>query len=180
MTTPLQTSAGGRQTPQPTGDSRSNRTTTPHLSEESRAKAREAVAGLRDSAAGNVDRIAAGFDAAASQLDGGQVGQLSGYIHEMADKLSGFSRELRDKSGDDMLHKVSRLAKENPALFLTSSVAAGFALSRFARASRPDHSREGGTQSPVHADKAHGHLNDGADSTCQSTSTSSCQGGTSS
>lgn len=145
MTTPVQNSTSSRSG------------ATPHLSPEGREKARDAVDGLRESAAGNVDRIADSFDAAASELDGGQVGQLSGYVHEIADKLGGFSRELREKSGDDMLRQVGRLAKENPALFLTSSVVAGFALSRFARASRPDQ----GTV-PVPADHAGEQLDAGA------------------
>lgn len=169
MTTPLPTSTGGHQTTQPSGDA------TPHLSEQSRAKARDAVAGLRESAAGNVDQIADSIDAAASELNDGQVGHLSGYIHEIADKLGGFSRELREKSGDEMIRQVSRLAKENPALFLTSSVVAGFALTRFARASRPDASKL-----PVPADEARVQLNAGTDTDRQATSTSTYKGGTNS
>lgn len=156
MTTPLQNPTGGRQAPQPTGDGRSD--AKPHLSQESREKARDTVDGVRERAADNVDRIADSVDAAASELDGGQVGQLSGYVHEIADKLGGFSRELREKSGDDMLGQVSRLAKENPALFLSGSVIAGFALTRFARASRPDASKL-----PVPADEARVQLDAGAD-----------------
>ncbi len=175
MTTPLENSTGGPQKPQATGEGRSG-ATTPHLSKEGRAKAQDAVDGLRESAAGNVDRIADSFEAAASELDGDQVGQLSGYVHEIADKLGGFSRELREKSGDDMLRQVSRLAKENPALFLTGSVVAGFALTRFARASRPDASTL-----PVPADKARVQLDAGEDTERQVTSpslTPSSNGGT--
>ena len=174
MTTPLQSSTGGPQTPQATGDGRSG--ATPHLSHGGREKAQDAVDGLRESAADNVDRIADSFDAAASELDGDQVGQLSGYVHQIADKLGGFSRELREKSGDDMLRQVSRLAKENPALFLTSSVLAGFALTRFARASRPDTSTL-----PLPADEARVQLDSGAYTERQATSpsmTPSSNGGT--
>jgi hypothetical protein len=45
---------------------------------------------------------------------------------------------MRGKSAEEMLQQAGRLARENPALFVTGSVAVGFGLSRFLRASSPD------------------------------------------
>lgn len=103
----------------------------------------------RQGAAGRVDGIAQSIDAAAAHLSQEDMTRLSGYVHDMAQSLSGFSRDLREKNGDEMLQDIKRLAHRNPALFLGSSVAIGFGLSRFARASR---SRE--RRMPVPMDQA--------------------------
>ena len=90
----------------------------------------------RQGAAGRVDGIAGSIDAAAAHLSQEDMTRLSGYVHDMAQSLSGFSRDLRDKSGDEMLQDIKQLAHRNPALFLGGSVAIGFGLSRFARSTR--------------------------------------------
>lgn len=96
----------------------------------------QAVDDAREGAAGRVDGIAESIDAAAAHLGQEDMTRLSGYVHDMAQSLSGFSRDLRDKSGDEMLQDIKRIAHRNPALFLGGSVAIGFGLSRFARATR--------------------------------------------
>ena len=103
--------------------------------------------------AGVVDGIADSIDAAARNLDQEDMTRLSGYVHDMAQSLTGFSRDLREKSGDEMLQDIKRIAHRNPALFLGGSVAIGFGLSRFARATR---SRE--RHMPVPMDQARADL----------------------
>ena len=96
---------------------------------------------LRETAAGNVDRLAESVQAAASRLAQDDVGHMSQYISNLADGMGRLSGSLRDKSGDELLREVGRLARENPALFVTGSIAIGFGLGRFARASqRPSQS----------------------------------------
>ena len=90
----------------------------------------------RHGAAGRVEGIAESIDAAASHLGQEDMTRLSGYVHDMAQSLAGFASDLRDKNGDEMLADVKRMARQNPALFLGSSVAIGFGLSRFARATK--------------------------------------------
>ena len=107
----------------------------------------------RQGAAGRVDGIADSIDAAARNLDQEDMTRLSGYVHDMAQSLTGFSRDLREKSGDEMLQDIKRIAHRNPALFLGGSVAIGFGLSRFARATR---SRE--RHMPVPMDQARADL----------------------
>ena len=107
-----------------------------HLGEEARAKGREELEGLRGTAADNLEKLAEGAQAAASTLQHDDVGHLSEYVSDMATRMTSFSSTLRTKSGDEILRDVSRMARENPALFVTGSVAIGFGLARFARASQ--------------------------------------------
>lgn len=90
----------------------------------------------RQGAAGRVEGIAESIDAAAAHLGQEDMTRLSGYVHDMAQSLTGFASDLRDKNGDEMLVDIKRMARQNPALFLGSSVAIGFGLSRFARATK--------------------------------------------
>lgn len=94
------------------------------------------VDNARQGAAGRIDGVAGSIDAAAQHLSQEDMTRLSGYVHDMAESLSGFSRDLREKSGDEMLRDIKQLAHRNPALFLGGSVAIGFGLSRFARSTR--------------------------------------------
>lgn len=104
---------------------------------EGRAKVDEA----RGTAADKVDTLADSARAAASELKGDDIGHLSDYVSELAQNLGKLSSNMREKTGDDLLHEVSRLARDNPALFVTGSIAIGFGLSRFAKASAPTSSR---------------------------------------
>lgn len=90
----------------------------------------------RKGAAGRVEGIAESIDAAATHLDQEDMTRLSGYVHDVAAKLTEFSRDLQTKSGDEMLQEIKHIAQRNPALFLGGSVALGFGMSRFARAGR--------------------------------------------
>ncbi|GGJ92041.1 hypothetical protein [Pseudomonas matsuisoli] len=90
----------------------------------------------RDSAADEVDKVARSADAAADAMqDQDDPAGLSHYVADIANNLGQFAESLRGKSAEDMLHEANRLARENPALFITGSVALGFGLTRFMRAS---------------------------------------------
>jgi len=125
ITPPQNPPRGGDHGPVPPGD---------RLDEE--ARHREYLEGLRGTAAENLERLAEGAQAAASTLQHDDVGHLSEYVSDMATRMTTFSNTLRTSSGDEILRDVSRMARENPALFVTGSVAIGFGLARFARASQ--------------------------------------------
>ena len=114
------------------------------------------VEDARQGAAGRVDGIAASIDAAAAQLSQEDMSRLSGYVHDMAQSLTGFARDLRERNGDELLHDLGALARNNPALFVGGSVALGFGLSRFARAGRTQRDR----RLPVPMDQARAHSTD--------------------
>ena len=137
ITPPQNPPRGGDHGPVPPGD---------RLDEEGRHP--EYLEGLRGTAAENLERLAEGAQAAASTLQHDDVGHLSEYVSDMATRMTTFSNTLRTSSGDEILRDVSRMARDNPALFLTGSVAIGFGLARFARASQTKALHENTSESP--------------------------------
>lgn len=102
----------------------------------------------RNVAAQKFETIAESVKAAAARLEEGDVGNWSTQISGMADSMTSFSQGLRDKSADEVLHDVNRLARENPAIFVGSAVAIGFGLTRLMRATaqpRPEKEDERST-----------------------------------
>ncbi|HKS14125.1 MAG TPA: hypothetical protein VJS90_13950 [Pseudomonas sp.] len=89
----------------------------------------------RDFAAEQLDTLVEGAQSAASALEGKDSLGLSSYLGDLARYLGEFSHQVRDQSAEQLLQKGSQLARDNPAVFLAGSVAIGFGLSRFLRAS---------------------------------------------
>lgn len=89
----------------------------------------------RDLAAEQLDSLVEGAHSAASALEGKDSLGLSQYLAQLASGLGSFADQVRDKSAEELLHKGAQLARDNPAVFLAGSVAIGFGLSRFLRAS---------------------------------------------
>ena len=88
----------------------------------------------RDTAADQIDALARGAKSAMSELEANDTLGVSHYLADMADSMSGLASKLRNKSAEQLLHDGSRLARENPGLFLAGSIAVGFGLSRFLKA----------------------------------------------
>ncbi|CAG8870492.1 hypothetical protein PS627_04010 [Pseudomonas fluorescens] len=89
----------------------------------------------RDFAAEQLDTLVEGAQSAASALEGKDSLGLSSYLGDLARYLGEFSHQVRDQSAEQLLQKGTQLARDNPAVFLAGSVAIGFGLSRFLRAS---------------------------------------------
>ncbi|CAM3747941.1 hypothetical protein CCOS865_01265 [Pseudomonas reidholzensis] len=89
----------------------------------------------RDTAADQLDSLKEGARSAASALQGNDTLGVSHYLSEAAEHIGSFAERMRHESAEDLLRRGSRLAQDNPGLFLAGSVAIGFALSRFLRAS---------------------------------------------
>nr|WP_314570434.1 hypothetical protein [uncultured Pseudomonas sp.] len=98
---------------------------------------------LRDLATDQIDSLVDSAQSAASALEGKDTLGLSQYLGQLASGLGTFADQVRDKSAEELLHKGAQLARDNPAVFLAGSVAIGFALSRFLRASASAPSRPG-------------------------------------
>ena len=105
------------------------------LGEQAKMEGKTRVEGARRTAADKVDTLADSAQVAAERLRNDDIGHLSDYVTDLANSMTRLSSSLREKSGDEVLREVGRLARENPALFVTGSVAVGFGLARFARAS---------------------------------------------
>lgn len=104
---------------------------------------------LRDLATDQIDSLVDSAQSAASALEGKDTLGLSQYLGQLASGLGTFADQVRDKSAEELLHKGAQLARDNPAVFLAGSVAIGFALSRFLRASAPS---TPGSSSPAPSD----------------------------
>ena len=136
MVNPQQQQGGGTQASSSDESGLENlKDSASSLADDARAQAKDKVEDLRGAAADKVDTLAEGIQAAASKFEGDDIGHMSEYVTELAESLGRLSSSMRDKSGDDLLKEVTRLARDNPALFVTGSIAVGFGLSRFAKAS---------------------------------------------
>ena len=157
MTPPIE--PGGTQpgpTPRPGHPRTDHAPPSPPPDDLRRQAAAEAAARtdeLRESTAHKADTLANSVDAAARELSRDDIGHMSEYVSDIADQLRHVSGTLREKSGDELLRDVGRLAREKPAVFLAGAVAIGFGLGRFARSSRRPHHDER-DQLPVPADEA--------------------------
>lgn len=103
----------------------------------------------RDLAAEQLDSLVEGAQSAASALEGKDSLGLSQYLAQLAGGLGSFADQVRDKSAEELLHKGAQLARDNPAVFLAGSVAIGFGLSRFLRASATHESNNSATAQPA-------------------------------
>lgn len=91
----------------------------------------------RDTAAEQIETLAQSAKSAAEQLQASDTLGLSHYVTDMAQSMTTLADNLRGKSADELLQQAGKLARDNPALFLTGSIAIGFGLSRFLKASSP-------------------------------------------
>lgn len=89
----------------------------------------------RDTAADQIDNLAQSAKSAAEQFQENDTLGLSHYVTDIAQGMTSLAENLRGKSADELLRQAGQLARDNPALFLTGSVAIGFGLSRFLKAS---------------------------------------------
>lgn len=114
------------------------------FAERASAEGQEHVQQYREAAADKVDALAGSIQAAAEELQDDDIAGLSRHVADMAGGLSRLSDGLREKSVEQILGDVRRVARENPTLFIAGSIAIGFGISRFARARelRPAGERE--------------------------------------
>lgn len=102
---------------------------------EARQKGSEQLEHYRDSAADQLDSLQQGARSAAAALQDNDSLGLSQYLTQAAECVGEFAEQVRHESAESLLQRGAQLAKSNPALFLAGSVAVGFAISRFMRAS---------------------------------------------
>lgn len=88
----------------------------------------------RGTAADELERVARSAKAAAADLESDRPG-LSHYVSDVAQSMVDFAEDLRGKSVDELLGDVNRMARQNPGLFVMGSIALGFGVTRFAKAS---------------------------------------------
>lgn len=102
---------------------------------EARQKGKEQFEHYRDTTADQLDSLQEGARSAAAALEDNDSLGLSQYLNQTARRVGEFADQIRHESAESLLQRGAWLARSNPALFLAASVAAGFAVSRFMRAS---------------------------------------------
>lgn len=123
----------------------SERTSTSPATEDMKNKARGAAEQAKDegkaqleryrgTGADELARVAQSVRAAASDLETDRP-MLSRYVSSLAENMVRLADDMRDKSVDELVRDVNRLARQNPGVFIAGSVALGFGLVRFARSS---------------------------------------------
>ncbi|AMC99709.1 hypothetical protein [Halomonas chromatireducens] len=108
------------------------------------AEAREKAEAGQHRLADETDALSDAIDAAASSLDDQDREGLARYARELSSNLAKAAEQLEGRSVDELANDAKRLARDNPALYMLGSIAVGFGLSRFFKASAErDHDDDG-------------------------------------
>lgn len=85
--------------------------------------------------AGQADTLARALGETADRLKSEHQDSLAAYTTHIASTVESLADRLRNSSVDELATDARRLAHSNPTLFLAGSVAIGFGLTRFLKAS---------------------------------------------
>jgi ElaB/YqjD/DUF883 family membrane-anchored ribosome-binding protein len=92
-------------------------------------RAKDAVEERIADGADLLGQVAASVRVAARELDPAAP-QLAGFVREAAERIDDFSRQVRDKSVDELLETSSDFARRQPAMLFGAAAAVGFLLFR--------------------------------------------------
>ena len=115
--------------------------------EAARHRGREAVDRAKERTAERAEEFASALEATADDLesaDGNGNETLSGYGRSMASMMRRFAGGLREHEIEEFAGQLAGYARRNPASFLAGSVALGFGVSRFLKATSHRRSDEYG------------------------------------
>ncbi len=103
--------------------------------EEAKRRGRDAADRAKEEAADRAEQFASTLESTAEELettDGGEM--LSGYGRSMAELMRRLAGGLREHEIEEFAGQLATFARRNPASFLAGSVAIGFGVSRFLKA----------------------------------------------
>lgn len=112
------------------------------LTREGAQAARDRAESGKERAAEELDSLSEAVDRAASAFSEEDREGLANYMRSASEQMSSLSRRLHERSIDELTEDAKRLARRNPAAFMLGSIALGFGLSRFLKASPPGQRRE--------------------------------------
>lgn len=104
------------------------------LASHARDQGKAILSQQKEGAAQQVESVADALHTTADELQrrNPQVGRFVGFA---AERLEGFSRQMRDKDLDSLIEDTQRWGRQSPAAFFAGSMAVGFLLSRFLKSS---------------------------------------------
>jgi hypothetical protein len=99
-----------------------------------KGRAREIAEEQKTAGARRIHAFGGAVHDAADEL-GKEIPGAAGYIRSAAEQIEGASARLRASSVDDLMARLERFARAQPAATFAGSVMAGFVLSRFLKSS---------------------------------------------
>jgi hypothetical protein len=122
------------------GDSLKSRAT--ELAQEAKQRGQNQLDTTKKAAADQVQKVADVVEQASAELGRHDQQSFARYTNEFANRIKTLADTLNNRSIDELGTDALNLARKNPTLFLLGSVAIGFALSRFVKASSAGHEKE--------------------------------------
>ena len=105
------------------------------LANAARERGREQLEGAKNEVADGAERIADAVERTAEELENDSDGVVSGYGRSLASMMRQLAGGLRERDIDEFASELSSFARQHPGAFLAGSVALGFGISRFLKAS---------------------------------------------
>lgn len=112
---------------------------TEAATEQARDHARAQAESASQRGAEEADKFSSVADSVAQSLREEDLEGLASYAADASERIGQVASALRERSAEQLASDARRIARENPAAFLLGSVAVGFGLSRFFKASTPAH-----------------------------------------
>jgi ElaB/YqjD/DUF883 family membrane-anchored ribosome-binding protein len=104
-----------------------------HKFDEAVTEVRHRADDARSDVADEVNDVAKALRRASDELRGGSAQERT--LGQISSSLADASDAIRDKDLGEMVQMASKLARENPVLFIGGAALLGFAVSRYAKAS---------------------------------------------
>jgi galactokinase/mevalonate kinase-like predicted kinase len=102
--------------------------------EKAKAAGEQKLESGKQTVAEQAEKVAGVFDEAAKQLSQNDLESLAEYTNRFGSNVKTFADQLRNRNLDDLLRDAQNIARRSPGTFVLGSVALGFALSRFFKA----------------------------------------------
>lgn len=116
--------------------------TARRAAEEARRHAEDEVERGKAAGAGQMHQWASAIDRAADEL--GSDTMQGQFLRQASEGIDDVARSFEGRSAGEMIEAVATFGRRNPLAFVGTAMIAGFALSRFATASRPGPDRDDG------------------------------------
>ena len=110
--------------------------------DEAQRRGKDQLSAQKHKAAEQAGKLSDALDKASARLREEGEPSLAHYTEQIASSISGLAEKFRERSVDDLIRDTRDLARREPGLFLAGSVALGFAISRFFKASLTDREAE--------------------------------------
>jgi len=110
--------------------------------EELKHEAKQKAEALTSRAGDRISAVAHALRRAGDELRSEGEERLASYTADAASQVERFGSYLEDEDPKHMLRDIERIARNNPAIFIGSTLALGVLAGRFLRSNEPEHEHE--------------------------------------